>query len=99
MLSWNLNGTTGRILKSVSDCGRFIHSTNRANKGYQLAVNHLADRTPLELRALRGKQRSTTTYNGGLPFPYDANRMVADVPSEFDWRLYGAVTPVKGKSQ
>lgn len=77
---------------------RFIHSTNRANKGYRLAVNHLADRTPLELRALRGKQRSTTTYNGGLPFPYDAKLAVADVPSEFDWRLYGAVTPVKDQS-
>lgn len=77
---------------------RFIHSSNRANKGYQLAVNHLADRTELEMKALRGKQKSTTTYNGGSPFPYDSKKMVEGLPSEFDWRLYGAVTPVKGNS-
>lgn len=61
-----------------------------------MAVNHLADRTELELKALRGKQKATTTYNGGLPFPYNAKEMLENVPPEFDWRLYGAVTPVKG---
>jgi len=74
---------------------RFIHSTNRANLGYQLDVNHLVDRSDLELKALRGKQY-TPGYNGGAPFPHDIEKEIADVPDSIDWRLYGAVTPVKG---
>jgi len=74
---------------------RFIHSTNRANLGYQLDVNHLVDRSDLELKALRGKQY-TPGYNGGASFPHDVEKEIADVPDSIDWRLYGAVTPVKG---
>lgn len=74
---------------------RFIHSTNRANKDYQLDVNHLVDRTDLELKALRGKQY-TKGYNGGQPFPYNAEEELSAIPDSLDWRLYGAVTPVKG---
>lgn len=76
---------------------RFIHSINRANLGYQLDVNHLADRTDLELKALRGKQY-TKGYNGGQPFPHDIEKEIKDVPESMDWRLYGAVTPVKDQS-
>lgn len=74
---------------------RFIQSKNRANKGYSLAVNHLADRTDLELQALRGKKYSGV-YNGGQPFPYKGVDG-SSFPVQFDWRLYGAVSPVKGK--
>jgi len=78
---------------------RFIHSKNRAGLGFQLGVNHLADRTDLELKALRGKQYSGG-YNGGAPFPYTNHKSMADdLPSDLDWRLYGAVTPVKGITQ
>ncbi|XP_076276388.1 C1 family peptidase 26-29-p isoform X3 [Lasioglossum baleicum] len=76
---------------------RFIHSSNRANNGYQLDVNHLVDRTELELKALRGKQY-TKGYNGGQPFPYNVEREQQDIPESLDWRLYGAVTPVKDQS-
>ncbi|PSN55954.1 hypothetical protein C0J52_02135 [Blattella germanica] len=66
--------------------------------GFQLGVNHLADRTDTELKALRGKQYSEG-YNGGAPFPYtNVKEMVKDIPSDLDWRLYGAVTPVKDQS-
>lgn len=74
---------------------RYIYSINRANLGYQLEVNYLADRNDLELKALRGKQY-TPGYNGGAPFPHDIEKEIADVPDSIDWRLYGAVTPVKG---
>ena len=76
---------------------RFIHSINRANKGYRLDVNYLVDRTELELKALRGKQYSKG-YNGGQPFPYKAVEEFESIPDSLDWRLYGAVTPVKDQS-
>lgn len=62
--------------------------------GYTLAVNHLADKTEKELKALYGKQYSGE-YNGGKPFPYKAINK-SSLPEQFDWRIYGAVTPVKG---
>ncbi|XP_052744081.1 digestive cysteine proteinase 1 [Bicyclus anynana] len=78
---------------------RYIHSNNRAHRGFTLAVNHLADRTDDELAALRGRRYSGP--NQGLPFPHSARaleEMSDKVPAEHDWRLFGAVTPVKDQS-
>lgn len=76
---------------------RLIASHNRANQGFTLAVNHLADRTPDELKVLRGRLRSKG-YNGGQPFPYNTAALANGLPEQFDWRIYGAVTPVKDQS-
>ncbi|KAK9890966.1 hypothetical protein WA026_013304 [Henosepilachna vigintioctopunctata] len=76
---------------------RFIHSVNRQGRGYSLGVNHLADKTELELKALRGKQYTKVEDNGGKPFPYNTLRS-AKLPDVFDWRIYGAVAPVKDQS-
>ncbi|KAL9979919.1 hypothetical protein ACROYT_G008438 [Oculina patagonica] len=75
---------------------RFINSHNRKHVSFQVAVNHLADRSPKELGVLRGRTHSDG-YNGGLPFHPDLST-VNDVPDTLDWRLYGAVTPVKDQA-
>ncbi|CAH2097377.1 unnamed protein product [Euphydryas editha] len=78
---------------------RFIHSSNRARRGFTMAVNHLADRSDDELAALRGRRYSGP--NPGLPFPYgkvELEEMSNKLPPEMDWRLFGAVTPVKDQS-
>jgi C1A family cysteine protease len=73
---------------------RYIDSINRKNLSHKLAINHLADRTDDELSVLRGKQKTTNTPNNGLPF--DKSQFPNDpLPSSWDWRIQGAVTPVK----
>ncbi|XP_062996653.1 digestive cysteine proteinase 2-like [Elgaria multicarinata webbii] len=75
---------------------RYVHSKNRANLSYKLAVNHLADHTPEEMAVLRGRLK-TGEPNNGLSFPSRSyNDLV--LPESLDWRLYGAVTPVKDQA-
>jgi len=77
---------------------RFIHSKNRQGLTYTLASNHLADWSASELAALRGRTfDSKLSTNGGRPQEY-SNSHVKDAPEELDWRMYGAVTPVKDQS-
>nr|AZG05361.1 digestive cysteine proteinase 1 [Matsumurasca onukii] len=75
---------------------RLISSHNRAHLGFTLAANHLADRTPEELKVLRGRKH-TEGNNGGQPFPYDSTKF-QNLPDNYDWRIYGGVTPVKDQS-
>jgi len=75
---------------------RFISSRNRAGLSYKLAANHLTDWSERERRTLRGRLNSPG-YNGGQEFAYTSTE-VTDAPSELDWRIYGAVTPVKDQS-
>ncbi|XP_019368054.1 PREDICTED: digestive cysteine proteinase 1-like isoform X2 [Gavialis gangeticus] len=75
---------------------RYVHSKNRANLPYKLALNHLADRTPEEMAVLRGRLKSGAR-NNGHPFPAHRYRRLI-LPESLDWRLYGAVTPVKDQA-
>ncbi|CAH1773564.1 unnamed protein product [Owenia fusiformis] len=75
---------------------RYVHSKNRAGLTYRLKVNHLADRFDHELKYTRG-YRHTPGYHGGLAFNKDQYNL-RDLPESVDWRLYGAVTPVKDQA-
>uniref|UniRef100_A0A8D0HMU5 Uncharacterized protein n=1 Tax=Sphenodon punctatus TaxID=8508 RepID=A0A8D0HMU5_SPHPU len=75
---------------------RYVHSKNRANLSYRLALNHLADRTPEEMAMLRGRLKSKEP-NNGQPFPSEKYAGLI-LPESLDWRMYGAVTPVKDQA-
>ena len=75
---------------------RFIHAKNRQNLSYKLAPNHLTDLTDHERLKMRGRLRSKG-YNGGAPFSY-TDFELKSAPKSLDWRLYGAVSPVKDQA-
>lgn len=80
---------------------RYIYSKNRANLTYTLAVNQFADYYDEEYHKFnvnRGKIENVQHIE--KPFPY-GNSSFKDLylPDSFDWRLLGAVTPVRGISQ
>ncbi|XP_069479013.1 digestive cysteine proteinase 2-like [Ambystoma mexicanum] len=75
---------------------RYVHSKNRAGLPYKLALNHLADHTWEEMSLMRGRQPSREP-NRGQPFPEEQYQGVI-LPDAIDWRLYGAVTPVKDQA-
>lgn len=74
---------------------RYIDSMNRAGLSYGLKINHLADFSDFELHRIRGRLHSEG-YNGGEPFP--VQEFTDDIPDSYDWRLIGAVTPVKDQA-
>ncbi|CAD5117923.1 DgyrCDS6668 [Dimorphilus gyrociliatus] len=76
---------------------RYIHSMNRQGLTFNLAVNHFADRIKSDLKFLRGKLY-TPGSNGALPYDKKRYETVKDLPKDFDWRIPGAVTPVKDQS-
>lgn len=75
---------------------RYVHSMNRAGLSFSLTLNSLSDRSMSELAVMRGRRQGKTP-NKGLPFPTQLYAGV-QVPDSMDWRLYGAVTPVKDQA-
>ncbi|KAL6457039.1 hypothetical protein MHYP_G00340020 [Metynnis hypsauchen] len=74
---------------------RYVHSMNRAGLSFSLSVNHLADHSQAELAVMRGR-RPKKTPNNAQPFPTELRSIAT--PDSLDWRLYGAVTPVKDQA-
>lgn len=75
---------------------RYVHSKNRAGLSYTLGLNSLSDRTVSELSTMRGRKQRKTP-NNGLAFSFKQYGNVI-VPESLDWRLSGAVTPVKDQA-
>lgn len=77
----------------------FIESFNRAgNRLYKLGINQFADVTNEEFQASHNgyKKPSQLRQSEGTKFRYEN---VSAVPASMDWRMKGAVTPVKDQGQ
>ncbi|GAU44456.1 hypothetical protein TSUD_93100 [Trifolium subterraneum] len=83
--------------KIFKDNVEYIESFNAVNnKPYMLSVNHLADLTLGEFKASRNgyKKRSLEFTTTSFKYEY-----VTDIPEAIDWRIKGAVTPIKDQGQ
>lgn len=88
---------------------RYINSFNRQHNSYNLAINHLADRTDDELSAVMGLKVTgeyIKGYNtgdiddddddGGDDNNNEVKRSDNNIEKELDWRKFGAITEIKG---
>ncbi|KAH9115027.1 hypothetical protein AeMF1_010946 [Aphanomyces euteiches] len=88
------NATEGARRASIFHANvQYINAMNRKGLSYSLAVNHMADMTPEEMRAFyqpKKVKRAANNEAGGI---YEMKYMA--LPDEWDWRTQGGVTHVK----
>ncbi|XP_022819908.1 pro-cathepsin H-like isoform X2 [Spodoptera litura] len=81
---------------------RQVIQHNRQNKGYKLAINQFADKTPEEMTRYMGLLKRPEGKSGNVPFPYTEEKLdelSEDVPKEYDLRLLGLVSHVKNQEE
>ncbi|XP_053618093.1 uncharacterized protein LOC128679709 isoform X2 [Plodia interpunctella] len=79
---------------------RRVQSQNNKNMGYKLELNKFADWTDEELASLRGALPSKVNDPGTHPFPHtleELDRLVEELPGEYDLRLEGDLPPIKNQ--
>ncbi|CAG4908226.1 unnamed protein product [Colias eurytheme] len=77
---------------------RRIIANNNNNSGFKLGVTKFADRTPEEMKRMKGLLKRKQGEVGTVPFAYSPEQIKEisqSLPEEFDHRLYGRITPVK----
>lgn len=86
--------------KIFLDNSRYIISTNRRNPSYRLSINHLADKSEDELEILRGRKSLHRSNSSNLLMGQKFFSTIKDseLPESWDWRIYGAVGPVKDQA-
>lgn len=78
---------------------RMVHEHNRKNMSYKLELNEFSDKTPQELKYLRGTFVAENPFPAE-PFPHtldEINDIVGQLPKNFDLRMEGIVTGVKNQ--
>ena len=68
---------------------RYIESMNRQNLSYKLKVNHLTDRSDVEIKRMRGYRTSKDSPRGEM---YYSKTKLEDVPESYNWRIQGETT-------
>ncbi|CAH0720620.1 unnamed protein product, partial [Brenthis ino] len=77
---------------------RRVQDHNRKNTSFKLGINKFSDRTPEEMKKMKGLRRRKEGQIGTVPFPYSKTEIAdisKDLPKEFDLRMLGVITPVK----
>eukprot|EP00760_Papus_ankaliazontas_P001003 PhM_4_TR10350/c2_g1_i1/m.80216 len=86
-----------------SNLQTILEHNRRPGMSWKLGVNHLADRSPDELKALRGYRRPKTSDSVATGVPHIRSQTSAGaaalLPTSIDYRTKGAVTPVKDQGQ
>jgi hypothetical protein len=83
-----------RRLAAFSANMRFVNAQNRRNLPYSLALNHMADWSPEDVKKLRNAKVTAMRSLLDGPVMHEAGTKGA-IPDQIDWRQLGAVTPVK----
>lgn len=79
---------------------RLVTSHNKKNSSFTLTINKFSDKTPAEMKKRMGLIRQTHREPGNIPFPYTQRKLAqisSNLPKNFDLRMLGYVTPVRGK--
>ena len=76
----------------------FVESMNRRKLTYRLKLNHLADLKAVERKIMRGLKRAVDSMRHHGAKEFKPRSAPATIPMAYDWRIYGAVTPVKDQA-
>lgn len=84
---------------------KIIAHNQDSSKSWKMGVNHLTDQTPEEIAALRGYNKKLASSkhgrgNGAQPHKLmGAAVPISSLPAKMDWRLKGAISPVKDQGK